>query len=353
MTHTILILSSALKGGEKTHIDHITNGLKNQFNFITQVSHLNPFSLLTLYVSIKKHGVQIIHAHGYKALTQARLFKLIYWKCPPIIGTIHGFHLSRYPNQFKRLLRQILENSLCRIQTQTIAVSQSDYTDILKYTKTPKHTLTLIPNGVAPFKLAPEDQQAVISKLAEFNIDPMRHCLVLSVGSLEPIKGFKLLCNAMQDLVKNDPKTLIRCIILGDGPQKNFLRTRIADRHLDHHILLPGHQSNITTWLSLAKIYACPSQYEGLPYSVLEAMSVGLPVIAQEVPGLTDIVTHHKTGILVPKNNAPLFAEAIKKLAVDTTLWNALAHNAKKQMEQHHTLPNMLSKLAGLYQKHL
>jgi len=349
MSGNILILSSALKGGEKTHIDHITNGLQRQFKFTTQVSRLSPFRLLTLYISIKKHRFQIIHAHGYKALTLARLLKLFYWKCPPIIGTIHGFHLCRYPNRLKRLLRLILENSLCRIQNQTIAVSQSDYIDILRHTKTPKDTLTLIPNGIEPIEVTPEGQHAVLSKLAKFNIDPKQHCLVLSVGSLEPIKGFDHLCNAMKTLVKNNPNTPVRCVILGDGPQRHSLRTSIAKKHLDHHVLLLGHQTKIYNWLSIAQIYACPSQYEGLPYSVLEAMSAGLPVIAQDVPGLRDIVTHHKTGILVSKNKATLFAEAIQKLAIDVRLRDRLGAHAKDQVEHHYSLSNMLSQLADLY----
>jgi len=353
MSGKILILSSALKGGEKTHIDQITNGLQSQFKFIIQVSHLDPVRLILLYNSIKKHKIQIIHAHGYKALTQARLLKLFYWKCPPIIGTIHGFHLSRYPNPLKRLLRKLLENSLCHIQNQTIAVSQSDYTDILRHTKTPKHTLTLIPNGVETLEVNPDDQHAILSKLAKLNIDPKQHCLVLSAGSLEPIKGFDQLCNAMHHLVKKDPKTPIRCIILGEGPQRQLLQTQIAERHLDHHVLLLGHQTKIFTWLSIAQIFACPSQYEGLPYSVLEAMSAGLPVIAQEVPGLKDVVTHRKTGILVPKNNATLFAEAIRKLAFDATLRYELGSNGKERVTQHYTLSNMLSKLADLYHQQL
>ncbi|MBT5855781.1 glycosyltransferase [bacterium] len=349
MAPTIFILSTADKGGERTHIQQITSGLGAEYEFRVIQSGLSPLSLRSLYLEIKKDKPVLIHAHGYKSFTQVRLLKLLGCRVPPILGTIHGFHLSRYPSAIKRFFRLRIERMLCRLQDVTIAVSQSDYDAILSYRLADEKSLVLIPNGVSISDKTVVQSEKAVDELRQLGIDLDRHDIVISVGALEPVKGFDFLIESMHRIVQNQSDTRLRIVVLGEGVERRRLERQIKTLGLINHVFLVGRKDNCQGWLSLASIYLCCSHYEGLPYSVLEAMSMGLPVIALDVPGCRDLVRDGETGLLAPFGDCEAFVSAVQAVRENEDLRARLGEGGRDLVIKTYSLQGALDKLRGAY----
>lgn len=142
---------------------------------------------------------------------------------------------------------------------------------------------------------------------------------ILSVGRLCPFKGFDTLIQAFARLHTHYP--LLRLTIYGEGPERDNLQKRIASLHLQEKVSLPGAIQEIHKKLAEADLFVFPSLYEGFPNALVEAMSVGLPVLASNCSGNIDIVRDGIDGRLFPVGD-------VEKL---TTLMEELINNPKQR----------------------
>jgi glycosyltransferase involved in cell wall biosynthesis len=170
--------------------------------------------------------------------------------------------------------------------------------------------------------------------------------LVGAVGRLDRQKGFATLIEAMSRL-KSTP---LRCAILGDGPERSRLEALIRRHHLEKSVWLLGEKADIPSWLSAFDLYCLPSLWEGLPNSLLEAMALGLPVVASGVDGVPEAVTSGKDGLLVPPAKPGALAAALKKLAADGPMRIALGANAKAAVSERFTLRRMIGEYERAYE---
>ncbi|MEK7382716.1 MAG: glycosyltransferase, partial [Elusimicrobiota bacterium] len=103
--------------------------------------------------------------------------------------------------------------------------------------------------------------------------------LIGAIGRLDRQKGFSTLIEAMSRLKGSS----LRCAILGEGPERASLEALVRKHHLEKSVWLLGEKGDIPSWLSAFDLYCLPSLWEGLPNSLLEAMALGLPVVASAV----------------------------------------------------------------------
>ena len=171
--------------------------------------------------------------------------------------------------------------------------------------------------------------------------------LVGAVGRLDRQKGFGTLIEAMSRL-KRGP---LRCAILGDGPERPRLEALIRRHHLESSVWLLGEKDEIPSWLSAFDLYCLPSLWEGLPNALLEAMALGLPVIASGVDGVPEAVTSGKNGLLVPPSKPAALAAALKALAGDSGKRSALGAAAKAAVSERFTLRRMIADYESAYDK--
>lgn len=169
--------------------------------------------------------------------------------------------------------------------------------------------------------------------------------LVGAIGRLDRQKGFGTLISAMA-LLKSTP---LRCAILGDGPERPKLEALIRRHHLERSVWLLGEKGEIPSWLSAFDLYCLPSLWEGLPNSLLEAMALGLPVIASGVDGVPEAVTSGKDGLLVPPAKPAALAAALKTLAGDPEKRAALGAAAKNAVNERFTLRRMIGEYERAY----
>lgn len=169
--------------------------------------------------------------------------------------------------------------------------------------------------------------------------------LIGAVGRLDKQKGFATLIEAMARL-KGSP---LRCVILGEGPERARLEALVRRHRLEGAVRLLGERDEITSWLSAFDLYCLPSLWEGLPNSLLEAMSLGLPVVASNVDGVPEAVLDGRDGILVPPGRPAPLACALRELADDPAQRAALGQAARAAINERFTLRRMLADYESAY----
>ena len=170
--------------------------------------------------------------------------------------------------------------------------------------------------------------------------------LVGAVGRLDGQKGHRVLVEAMARL---KGRVSARCVIIGEGPDRAVLEALIRRHHLESVVLLLGERDDVTAWLSSLDVFVLPSLWEGLPNALLEAMALGLPVLASGVDGVLEAVENGVNGRIVPPNNIGALAEALVGLALDAGERERLGRAAKKTIAERFTLIRMLAAYEKAY----
>ncbi|MFO7692961.1 MAG: glycosyltransferase family 4 protein [Vicinamibacterales bacterium] len=134
--------------------------------------------------------------------------------------------------------------------------------------------------------------------------------VLLSVARLERNKGLHVLADALASL----QDLAWRWVVVGDGPFRRALESRVAGNGLRDRVLLTGRLQDapLHAWYEAASLFVHPTQYEGSSIVTLEAMSHRRPVVATTAGGLPDKVRHGETGWLVPPGDAPALARTLR-----------------------------------------
>lgn len=192
------------------------------------------------------------------------------------------------------------------------------------YTQTVKlNPLTkLIPNGVDLDKFARLDKSEV-SLREKYGIDKDVK-IILSVGRLVPLKNYPLGIEAMKRLSLYYDKFIY--LIAGEGSEREKLERQIVEQGLQGKVRLLGAIANkdLAELYSLADVFILTSAYESFGIVLVEAFACGVPVVATDVGGVSQIVEEGQEGFLVPSGNAELLAERIHLLLSDSSLHRRL-----------------------------
>jgi glycosyltransferase involved in cell wall biosynthesis len=172
--------------------------------------------------------------------------------------------------------------------------------------------IVVAPNGVAiPKKLNSVDRARVRNG---FGV-PDQDLLVVAVGRLSRQKNFGSLVRALGEVDRSFKGW--RCIIAGEGEERESIQESIEALGLAAKITMPGHVEAVSELMAAADVFCLSSRFEGLPLVLLEAMAAGVPVCAYAIPGVAEIVKDGREALLVEPENHREFGLAIAALAVD------------------------------------
>ena len=137
-------------------------------------------------------------------------------------------------------------------------------------------------------------------------------------------KGLTYLIKALTVVIKEYSLKDISLKLVGDGPQLSSLLKMVRKFDLNKHVRFLGSRGRkeVANMLARSSIFVFPSLREGMPLSVLEAMSCGLPVISSRVIGLKNLVVNGYNGLIVPPKDSDALAKAIIQLLNDSKLRN-------------------------------
>lgn len=163
-------------------------------------------------------------------------------------------------------------------------------------------------------------------------------------------KGHAYLVNGLAELVKIAGKPF-KCVLAGDGPLLDDVKAQVRGLGLEDKVVFTGFRSDIKNLFYGSDIYINSSEHEALSFLILEALASGLPLIATDMGGNSDIVNEDTgCGILVKYGNAAELAEAVNRLMNDEKLRMELRENAYKAVDGRFNLDKMVEKTYNLYE---
>ncbi|MCA9024423.1 MAG: glycosyltransferase [Planctomycetaceae bacterium] len=215
--------------------------------------------------------------------------------------------------------RMLLDRWTNRLVDHTICVSRA-VADAYRKLGYREEQLTVVPNGVDFERFA----NAEPADLTAFGI-PREARTIISVGRLHPQKGFDNLIDAFAQLFNQDHvgKNL-HLLIVGEGPDRGGLQVDIEEQGMTNFVHLIGRQSDTAPLLQAADLFVLSSRWEGMPNVLLEAMAAGLPCVATNVEGVSELILDGETG-LTAQPNPPSLSKQMERLLTDQSLSSRLA----------------------------
>ena len=172
---------------------------------------------------------------------------------------------------------------------------------------------------------------------------------LLFVGRLAAIKDLKTLIRAVSLAAQRVPDMSLW--IVGDGPVRADLESLSNELGMQHRVRFWGQQMDTARFFSAADCFAMSSVSEGLPMSLLQAMSIGLPAVVTDVGGMAEVVQLAGCGLTPPVGNSSAMADALVQLASDGAMRARFATKAISAYEDQFTLERMESAYMALYTK--
>jgi glycosyltransferase involved in cell wall biosynthesis len=157
-----------------------------------------------------------------------------------------------------------------------------------------------------------------------------------TIAELTPNKNLHVLIEAVAHMHKNGLRAHIW--ILGEGEEKATLAKLSREKSIEQYTHLLGHVPNAASYLKSFDVFTLPSRKEGLPYVLLEAGQAGLPVVASNIPGISDIITHGETGMMLEAIPEKL-AEAYTTLLEDKALALRYGSSLKNFVSKNFSIP--------------
>ncbi len=253
---------------------------------------------------------------------------------------------ERCVDRWKTGVQWSIDRYLARWTSQ-IVVNSSGVRDFYVAHGLPSEKFVVIPNGIAMPTVSNVDRHELLRELQL----PDNARLIGAVGRLWPQKRIKDLMWAA-DLLKTI-RDDVHLLILGDGPLRTRMLRYRHDLRIEDRVHFLGHRTDVQRFMPHFDVLWLGSGYEGLPNSIMEAMSHGVPVVATDISGNRDLVVPGETGYLVPVGDRAGFARWTEKILNDSALAARLGRAGRARIEQHFSVGRMIDRYAELYRRHL
>ena len=298
-----------------------------------------PLTTRRLAGIFKESRIQLVHAHGYKAVVYCALARR--WHRFAMVKTEHGL-----PESMAQGLASTLRNRFyCWMDGLATQATRATVCyvaqDVRKYYAAAHAGLPacVIPNGVRALDRCRLSRPAELLE-KDFNL--------LIVGRLDPVKGHDV---AIKALATGALAGNVRLSIVGTGPCESELlvlarRLGVADR-----VQMLGFRRNALDYIAHCDVLLMPSLHEGVPYVLLEAMALGVPVVASRVGGLAEIIENDATGLLVPPQNVQALAQAIQRMHADEGLRVRTGRSAQALQAARYSVDAMTSRYVQVYEE--
>jgi glycosyltransferase involved in cell wall biosynthesis len=174
--------------------------------------------------------------------------------------------------------------------------------------------------------------------------------VIICVGRLEALKRHQLLIELLPEL-RRRTNADCRLLLVGEGPERAALETLTANRDVSSFVTLTGNRHDVPALLCASDIFVLPSTTEGLSRSVLEAMSVGLPIVATDVGSNRDLLGANERGLVVPVNDRDRLLSALARLVDDEALRVSFRRNARTFVATSYNHKTMVEGYMRMYER--
>jgi len=288
---------------------------------------------------LRRDEIEIVHVHGYKATIVAALAKrrLTF----VLVKTEHGIveaRLSRPLTYLKARVNAGLELFLTRRAVDAVCY----VTDDIRQHFAQAHrgiVRQTVHNGIEPLSVGEFERPSDLPA-GEFHLG--------IVGRVTAIKGIPVAIEALRLLASDRPVVLN---IIGTGNLSESLQELAGQLGLTDVVRLLGFRRNINDYMAHLDVLLMPSYHEGLPYTLLEAMSLSRPVVVSDVGGLREVIRDGYNGLLCPPGQPAALAASLDRLIADDALCQTVGANARADQLRSLTLEAMGNSYEEVYDR--
>lgn len=310
----------------RRHIDLDLVSMDSRFDFS---------SLKEIRKSIKHIKPDLIHVHGTRAGSLGRIAAI--GLNIPLIYTEHLWTQQfRLKSRVLTFIHYAANWFLDMFTTLNIAVSQAVKDFMISSSISRPAKIKVIYNGI---KLSGLEAKAFQSE---------KEFLIATVGTLNPQKGVQYLIKALPKIKNEFPG--IRLEIIGDGPYKRNLVNLTKKLKMKDYVKFTGFVPNVEKYLTRFDLYVQPSLSESFGLAIVQAMGVGLPVVATNTGGIPEVITEGKSGFLVEAANPEALTEAILELLRNPKKAREMGKMAEKEAKLKFNLKDMIKQLENVYE---
>jgi len=267
----------------------------------------DPRALQELIVELRKGRFDIVHTHSSKAGALGR-FAAHRVGVPGIVHTFHGFPFHNFQSWPLRATYVEIEKRLGRITDQFLAVGGAVAAQAISLRIAPAERIRAIGSAIeTDIPQATESSRLAARRRLGLPDDAL---VVGTVGRLAPQKAPHDMVAAIEAMGRDD----VYCVWVGGGPLMQATRRLVERRGLAKRFLLLGERQDVGALLPAFDVFALASLYEGLPCSIVEAITCGVPVVATAVNAVPEVVVPGRTGLLVPPGAPKLLGKALAYL---------------------------------------
>lgn len=250
---------------------------------------------------------------------------------PSIVSTRHS--LVAPPHNTMAELKYAVASRFC---DWVVGICDATKDNVKRLHTVPARKIVRVYNGAAPLLRAPAE---TLPSKSGFTL--------IYVGRIEPVKNHPLLLNAFHTALKSMPD--LRLWMVGGGSELNSLQTLATELGIAEQVTFWGQQLDVAPFFSAADAFIMSSRSEGLPMSLLQAFSLGLPAIVTNVGGMAEVVRLSQAGVIVSATDYREMSDAIVRMASNAAEREQLSQNALSSFNERFSLQSMVSAYMDLY----
>jgi glycosyltransferase involved in cell wall biosynthesis len=277
---------------------------------------------------IRRERPAIVHTHTSKAGFVGRLAARLLG-VPATIHQPHGHIFYGYYSHARTAFYVTLERLAARWTDRIITLTERGTEEHLARGIGRSAQYRTVPSGVPTAALR---ARAPVRAAARAALGvPADAFVVVGLGRLAPVKGFDVLLRALPALLTAVPTAHV--LLVGDGSERAVLEAQAAALHVGDRVRITGAAADVAPWLATSDVLAAPSRNEGMGRALVEAMALGVPVVAAAVGGIPAVVTDGECGRLVAPEDPAALADALIELGLDEALCAKLGGAAVRRAE--------------------
>jgi glycosyltransferase involved in cell wall biosynthesis len=305
-----------------------------------------PFIFLRLFLLLARNRYDVVHTHligsNVLAAPLAALYRV------PVRFTHDQTHDDVRDYSF---LHRWLDTLANRLNHHVIAVSSSIRSFLCRKEKIPANKISVIYNSVDLSRFSPKSHPgARLSARQKWGL-PAEALIVGGVGRLHYQKNFPLFLEVAAEVCARLPQALF--VIAGEGPERAGLEEMGRKLGIASRLRFLGFVKEMPELYQGLDLLLLTSHFEGTPLTVLEAMAMGVPVVASQVDGVAEVLEDGRDGLLVPPGRRDLFVQGICRLLQDQRLWQRLSRAGQEKARQRYSAEAMVRQVEKLYLQYL
>jgi glycosyltransferase involved in cell wall biosynthesis len=208
----------------------------------------------------------------------------------------------------------------------------------------PEDRIQIIANGVDVDTFRPREDRCPLR--AAFGL-PDDRFIIGNVARLDPVKNHEVILRALRRLREHQPKPFF--LLIGDGCHRSALEREVERLGLSADTRLFGFSERIPELLNCLDLYVQSSFYEGFSNTVIEAMACGIPVLATDVGGTTDLFAAGQHGFFFHPQDDKTLAALITRMQQDSLLRRTIAKQARHHVVEHFSVDTMVRSYEAMY----